>query len=304
MTFAIQVAIDAISLGSFYALAALGIGLLFGVLRLINFAHGDFITIGVYALIVPSLAVVATMFVGAWPWPVLIIAVVAIVVIFALASELLVFRPLRNASPATLMISSFALGYVLQNLILMIYGSRPKAIGLWSELNFPVEIGALRVPQLQLVTIGVTFGLLAALVLFLRKTHYGVQMRAAAEDFRMARLMGVRANLVIGVAFATSGLLASVVSLLYVTQVGMLTPQMGIQPALIGFVATVVGGLGSLLGATIGGFFIGALTVTLQILLPLELRPFRDAFVFSILFMVLLVRPGGLIVVPWAKERI
>jgi branched-chain amino acid transport system permease protein len=79
---------------------------------------------------------------------------------------------------------------------------------------------------------------------------------------------------------------------------------MGIQPALIGFVATVVGGLGSLLGATIGGFFIGALTVTLQILLPLELRPFRDAFVFSILFMVLLVRPGGLIVVPWAKERI
>jgi branched-chain amino acid transport system permease protein len=201
-------------------------------------------------------------------------------------------------------VASFAVSFFLQNAVMMAYGGNTVGVNFAPALTRSLEFAGLRIPYLQIVTLGTTVALVAGLAIFLKRTRFGAQMRAAAEDFRMARLMGVRANLVIGVAFATSGLLASVVSLLYVTQVGMLTPQMGIQPALIGFVATVVGGLGSLLGATIGGFFIGALTVTLQILLPLELRPFRDAFVFSILFMVLLVRPGGLIVVPWAKERI
>jgi len=120
----------------------------------------------------------------------------------------------------------------------------------------------------------------------------------------MARLLGVKANRIIAVAFAGSGLLAGVVSLLYVAQIGALTPQLGLQPAVVGFVATVIGGLGSLAGAAIGGFVIGSLTVLIEMALPPELRPFRDAVLYSVLFALLLVRPRGIIILPWAKERV
>ena len=139
--------IDALALGSLYALAALGIGLIFGVLRLINFAHGDYITVGAYSLIIPSTQVMAQEMLGALPWPLLIIAVTAVVVILALLSELIVFRPLRAASAATLMIASFALGFVIQYTLLLFYSGRPKAFGLWPELTQVVEFVGLRVPH-------------------------------------------------------------------------------------------------------------------------------------------------------------
>lgn len=134
MAYFIQTLIDALSLGSLYALAALGIGLLFGILRLINFAHGDYITIGAYSLIVPSTAATATVFIGGWNAMALIVAVCVIVVAAALLSDRFVFRFLRRAHPATLMVASFALGYTIQNIVLMIYGSRPKSVGLWPSL--------------------------------------------------------------------------------------------------------------------------------------------------------------------------
>lgn len=249
----LQNLIDALSLGSLYALVALGIGLLFGILRLVNFAHGDFITIGAYALIVPSLDVTAQVFIGGWGWYVMIPAIGAIVVVVALLSDLAVFRPLRRASAPTLMIASFAVSYLIQNGILMGYGARPKAVNLWSGLNEQIMVGALRVPLLQLVTIAVTLALMAALTLFLKRTALGVQMRAAAEDFRMAQYLGVRGNLVIGVAFAISGVLAAAVSLLYLSQSGSLSPVMGVPLALFAFVAVVIGGMGSLQGAVVGG---------------------------------------------------
>ena len=154
MAFTLQIIIDALSLGSFYALAALaalGIGLLFGVLRLINFAHGDFITVGAFALIVPSLAAESTMFIGNFHFIPLIVTIIVIVVVLALISEFAVFKPLRDASPATLMIGSFALGYIIQNLIIMFYGGRPKAVGLWSSLNQGITLmEGVQVPQLQM----------------------------------------------------------------------------------------------------------------------------------------------------------
>jgi branched-chain amino acid transport system permease protein len=304
MVEALQYAIDALSLGSLYALAALGIGLLFGVLRLINFAHGDFISIGAYALIVPSLNVMATMYIGALPWPGMVAAVVVVVILVALVSEAVVFRPLRAASPATMMIGSFALSFVIQYVLLLIYGSRPKAVDLWSILSQQIAIGGVRIQQLQLVTIVVTALLLAAIALFLHKTRFGVEMRAAAEDFRMARLLGVRANLVIALAFALSGGLAAVVSLLYLTQSGILTIQMGVPLMLFAFIATVVGGMGSLLGAVVGGFTVGILSVALQVLLPSGLRSFRDAFVFLLVIAILLWRPTGLVQARAIKERV
>src|ERR1700733_5720013 len=163
----LQNVIDALSLGSLYALVALGIGLLFGILRLINFAQGDYITIGCYALILPSTDVTARMLIGAWSWPALIPAICLIVIVAALLTDALIFRPLRRASAPTLMIASFAVSYVIQNGILMIYGARPKAANLWAGLDTPIMFGELRVPLLQVITIVATLVLMGALTLFL-----------------------------------------------------------------------------------------------------------------------------------------
>ncbi len=300
----IQNLIDAVALGSIYALVALGVGLLFGILRLINFAHGDYITIGAYALIVPSADVTARLLIGDWPWPVLIPTICLIVVIAALLTDAAVFRPLRRATSPTLMIASFAVSYIIQNGVLMAYGSRPKSVDLWSGANSQVFIGDLRVPMLQLITLAVTLVLMVAVTLFLRRTSYGIQMRAAAEDFRMAQYLGVRGNVVIGIAFALSGILAGVVSLLYTTQSGSLSHVMGVPLALFAFVAVVVGGMGSLVGAVVGGFVIGIIVTMLQAYLPPDLRAFRDAFAFAFVILVLLVRPAGLVPSRSTFERV
>lgn len=304
MTTFLQNLIDALSLGSIYALAALGIGLLFGILRLINLAHGEFITLGAYALIVPSAADVAVLMIGGWHWSLLIPTIGIIVVVVAVLSDLLLFRPLRTASTPTLMTASFALSYLIQNAILIVYGARPKSVDLWSALGEPVHLGGLSVPRLNLVIVAVTMVLMLGLTLFLKRSQYGAQMRAAAEDFRMARHLGVKADLVIGIAFAISGLLAAVASLLFVTQTGLLTQTMGQSIALYAFVATVVGGMGSLLGGVIGGFLIGLTVVMLQAYLPPDLRGFRDAFAFGLIIFVLVARPSGLIRSKGLVERV
>ena len=296
--------IDALTLGSLYALVALGIGLLFGILRLVNFAHGDFITVGAYALIVPSANVVAQMLVGAWNLLLMIPAICLIVVIVALLTDALVFRPLRRATSTTLMIASFAVSYVIQNGLIVIYGARPKAVDLWPAIGQQLELGPLRMPLQQVVTISVTLALMITLTLFLKRTSYGVQMRAAAEDFRMAQYLGVRANFVIGLAFAISGVLAAAVSLLFLSQTGSLATTMGVPLALFGFVAVVIGGMGSLVGAVVGGFVVGFIVTMLQAYLPPDLRSFRDAFAFTLVILILLLRPDGLIKTKTLMERV
>jgi branched-chain amino acid transport system permease protein len=304
MTGLVQNAIDAIALGSLFALVALGIGLIFGIMRLINFAHGDFIMLGAYALIVPSSAVTATLLIGAWPTPLLVGAICLLVVLVALASERLAFRPLRAAAPSVLLITSFALSFFFEHLVIMIYGGRPKAVNLWSGLAEPIILAGVRIPKLQLITIAVTIVLLLLLVLFLKRTPMGIAMRAASEDFRMARLLGVRANRVIAAAFAISGFLAAVVSLLLVAQTGVLSYQMGVPFVLFAFVATVVGGMGSLAGAVLGGFIVGVASVFFQVALPIDWRPNRDVWVYGMILLILLLRPSGLIKVRSVTERV
>ncbi|MBN8995060.1 MAG: branched-chain amino acid ABC transporter permease [Rhizobiales bacterium] len=300
----VQTLINAISLGSIYALVALGIGLLFGVLKVINFAHGDFITIGAFALIIPSSQAAAEMGIGLMPWPLVIAGVAAVVVLTALAAEFLVFRPLRGADSATVMIASFALGYFLQSSLLLVFGSRPKSVNLWSQLNVPVVLGGAETSLLQIIIIAATALLIAGLGFLMRYTSVGLAMRAAAENFRMARLVGVRANLVIGAAIALSGILAAAVSLLIVVQTGVLSYRMGVPLMIFGFVATVIGGMGSLLGSAVGGFAVGIVSVLAQTFLPESARPFRDAVVFSVVFLVLMLRPKGLIGGGQRGERI
>jgi branched-chain amino acid transport system permease protein len=304
MTLVLQALIDAVSLGSIYALTALGIGLIFGILRLINFAHGDFITIGAYSLILPSAAVVATPSLGAWPVYLLVPAVIAVVVVVALATERVAFRPLRQASMASLLVASFAVSYILQHVILLIYSGRPKAVNVGMNLAQSINFAGLRVPAIELVSIGAALVLLGGLGLFLRHTNYGVQMRAAAEDFQMARFLGVRANFVIALAFAISGMLAAVVSLILVTQSGVLSVQMGLGVVMMAFVATVIGGMGSLVGAAVGGFVVGVGSGILQAALPDDMKLVREAFVFGFVILLLLVRPHGIIVTRTARERV
>jgi len=304
MQYVIQVAVDSLSLGSLYALAALGIGLIFGVMRLINFAHGELITIGAYSLIVPSIAAIPTVFIGNWPWPLLVGAVVAIVVVAAMVMERIVFRPIRGADPATLLIASFSLSYFLQYMMLLIYGGRPKGIDVGSSLTKPIEFGSVAIARLDLLTIASTAALMVALGAFMKWSNIGIQIRAATQDFRMARMLGVKANMVISGAFGVSGMLAGIVSLLLVSRVGSLEPRLGVNMALYGFVSTVVGGMGSLTGPVAGGFLVGIASGVIQAVLPESIRPTRDAFVFAIVILLLLLRPEGLVRLRSSRERV
>jgi branched-chain amino acid transport system permease protein len=294
MASATQNVIDALAQGSLYALFALGIALIFGVMRLVNFAHGELIMCGGYVLIV----------VGGPPLVVRILATVAIVVLVALAMERVAFRPVRGANPATLLVTSFAVSYALQNLAILIFGSVPRSTNLSRTLNQSITIGSLQVPNLDLVTIVVTVVLLAGLAAFLQRTTLGTQMRAAAEDFAMARLLGIRANLVIAIAFGISGLLAAIAAVLLVAQTGTVTATMGFTPVIFAFSATILGGLGSVTGSVLGGFAVGALGVIFQVVLPLSIRPYRDAFLFAAVILMLVLRPQGFIVARATVTRV
>ena len=193
---------------------------------------------------VPSATQVATPFIGTWDAAFLVIAVMAIVAALALLSERFAFRPLRDAEPATLLISSFAVSYLLQNIILLVHGGRPKSIDLWPRLTVPVHVGQQQVPLVDLITIVVCLSALAFVACFLKFTRLGIEIRAASENLRMASLLGIRSDRVIGLAFAISGILAAITALLIVVKTGKLDYRLGVPVTIVGFMATVVGGMG------------------------------------------------------------
>jgi len=304
MTAALQIFFDALSLGSLYALGALGIALIFGVMRLVNFAHGDYIAFCVFAMLWPSIDAAAIVFAGQLPAFALIPLILAVGAGISVLSEILVFRRFRNANPATMMIASFALGFVIKYMLLLMYSSRPKSIDLWSNLSLPVVILGARIPLLQVITICITIAVLLLLTAFLKRTRFGLEMRAAAENFTMARMLGVRANRVIMLAFALSGMLAAAVGLILATQTGTVDIQMGASIMLVAFIATVIGGLGSLPGAVVAGFLIGGASSLMQVILPPDTRPFKDAFVYSAVIVTLIWRPNGLFTQKSIKQRV
>ena len=290
----IQHMLDALNVGGLYALIALGIGLIFGIMRLINFAHGELVMAGGYAM-----AVLVSL-----PWPAVVILSLLFLIGLALLIERAAFRPLRGRDPATLLVASFTVSYFLQNLTILWFGSRPIPFTFAQGMSEIVEIAGLRFPLLQFISIGITVLAIAGLALLLKKSALGIQLRAAAEDPVTARLSGIRVNRVIAVAFALSAILAWVVSLIYSVQIGQLSATMGVRPLIIGFVATILGGLGSLVGAAVGGFVIGIASVMLDIFLPAETRPFRDAFLFALVFLLLVARPEGLLRSSALQERV
>jgi branched-chain amino acid transport system permease protein len=209
--------------------------------------------------------------------------------------ERVAFRPLRNAEGDTLLVASFAVSVLLENIILLAFGTVPKGVALPSFFTQQLTIGSLSFPMLDPIAIAITIVMLLLLVTFLRWTDMGLSIRAAAGDFTMARLLGVRANRVIAIAFALSGLLAAPAVLVFMGTTGITTPTVGDVPILAAFAAVIIGGIGSLSGALVGGYLFGIITVALQALLPIGLRSYRDAFVFLVVLAVLAVRPEGLI---------
>ena len=280
----IQIAIDALSLGSFYAVVALGIALIFGVMQLINLAHGELIMVGGYTIVL----------IGDAPWPLLVAGPILAGAAMALLMERSAFRPVRGASVETLLVTSFAVSFLLQNTTILVIGALPRAAKLPPVVSESFLVGDLRISKLNVITIVAATGLVAALALFLKRTELGIQMRAAATDFEMARLLGVRANSVIALSFVISGMLAGAVAFLFVAQVGIVTPRFGLSLVIIGFVSMVIGGIGSLPGAAAGGLLLGAMTTLLQAYLPADIRPYRNAFLFAIVIALLLFRPQGL----------
>jgi branched-chain amino acid transport system permease protein len=290
----VQHLVDALSLGGLYAMLGLGIALIFGIMRLVNFAHGELVMVGAFAAVV----------VGDAPWAAKLAAVVLVPVGFAVAMERIAFRPVRGAAETTLLVTSFALSYLLQNVALLLFGATPRGIDLSASLGRSLSVGALVIPRVSVAAIAATLVLLAALSFLLLRTSLGVQMRAAAEDYTMARVLGVRTDRLIACAFALSGLLAGASTYLIVVQNGSVYPTMGLSALLVAFIATVLGGLGSLTGAVVGGLVLGLMTVALDAYLPVDLRPYRDAFAYTAVIGLLLWKPQGLIVPRTARTRV
>jgi branched-chain amino acid transport system permease protein len=284
----LQFLVNALSLGGLYALMALGLALVYSILRLVNFAYGELVMIGGYTLLVVGQATTI-------PWLIVATLAISVAVVTSLLLERVAFRPVRRASPTTMLITSFAVSVLLQNAARLFISPRTQAVRIPSFFVENVRVGGLLVAKSNLVTIIVSLVLLVLLTLFLRRTVLGTALRAAADDFVMTRLLGIRANTVIAAAFAISGALAGVVALFWIGRSASVTPQIGLTPVLIAFVASVIGGMGSLAGAALGGYLLGFVTVALNTFLPQSLLDFRQAFVFGVVILVLLFRPQGLV---------
>jgi branched-chain amino acid transport system permease protein len=289
----LQSLIDALALGSQLALVAMGIGLVFGVMRLINFAHGELITAGAYALLLTTdLPVVVS-----------ILVCFAVVIGFSVAMGV-AYQPLRRAAPATSLVATFAVSFLLQSIALLVWGSQGENINFLSKLNQAVEIGDLRIRWVTITTIGGGALLLTAMALFLSRTDLGLQMRAASADFQTARVLGVRARRVIFLAFVLAGALAACVALLVAVQNPLATPTYGFFFVIPGLVGVVVGGMDRLVAATLGGFAIGFATSFVAGRIPTDGRPFLTSYIFGFVIFVLLVRPNGLFSRQRGAERL
>jgi branched-chain amino acid transport system permease protein len=284
----LQTALNALALGSIYALMAVGIGLVFGVLRLVNFAYGQLIMAGAYSLAVTSER--------GWPEWASLLTCFAVVIALSLLMEAALFRPLRDAPPATMLVATFAVAFLLQAVALMKFGSLGRVASIFPGLFDPVASSG-RFATVRWVTVVAIVCAVVAVVgltVLLERTSIGLHMRAAAADFRTARLLGVNANRVITLAVVLSGVLAAAVSVILVVQTPLVVPSFALRDTIIVLVGVVVGGLDRLWTATLGGFSIGVATSVFTDRLPTDATVYVDSFVFGLVIVVLLLRPGGL----------
>lgn len=287
MEYFLQQALNALALGGTYALLGLGLAVVFSVLGLINFAHGELMTLTGYSIFFALAAGIS--------YPLALLLGVLVAALAAVLMERIAFRPVRNASPITMLLTSFAVSTILHVLFQNLISARPKSIPVPDAIIGAVTIGSMQIGMIQLISIAITAISLLGLTLFLKRSLLGIAMRAAAEDFNVARLMGVNANMVISTAFAISGVLAGIAGVLWLFQRGSVDPMMGFLPVLKAFIAVVLGGLGSLSGAVVGGFLLGIIEVALRAYLPDSMLAYRDAISLTLVILVLFFLPQGIV---------
>lgn len=294
MTELVQNLVDGLGRGSIYALLALGIAVIFGVMHLLNFAHGELITVSGYVAYWAFTNNVS------WYWIAPLIIVSAIVT--SLVVEQVAFRWVRGAPDFTMLLTSFGVHFVIQAIFLMYVSASVKSFNRPGWITDTFEVGGVNFESFDIVVIVVTMITLFATSLLLQRTMFGVSLRAAAEDFDAARLMGVKSDRVIRGAFLLSGALAGIAAIFWLMRAGQTTPGAGITPMLKGVLAALIGGLGSLKGAVIGGFALGLAEVLLRSRLPDDVASLTDGVVFVLIALLFIFRPQGIVTVRHAER--
>ena len=304
MQYAISIVLSGISLGGQYALIAIGYTLVYGILRLINFAHGDVFMVAGLSMVYLTTYLSAVLPAG----PAIAISLL-LMIIFTVALGFVIeraaYKPLRQAPRMSVMISAIGVSYLLQNLATYVTGGLPKTYPSLPLLSETITIGGAPTKWVTVVTPFLVIALVVALTQLINHTKVGMAMRAVAKDFETSQLMGIKINNVISMTFVIGSALAAVGSMLYFSNYPGVVPTSGAMPGLKAFVAAVFGGIGSIPGAVIGAFVIGicesiikGLDTILTALIPgyaaLELATFSDAFTFALLIVILVFKPTGL----------
>jgi len=284
-----QQLINAISLGSLYALLALGLAIVYGVLKVLNFAHGSLVAVTGYIMWLISMELEL-------PFAVAIAAGILGATGVSILTERVAFRPLRGSKYAVMLMSSFAVAIIIENLIRLLIDPRPKGLRIPPVFDKVIRIGAFRIGSLSIITLVISLIVMGLLIYFLLRTRWGMALRAAAVDFEVTRLVGVPANRIISLAFAIAGLLAGIAAALWVIRVGGIAPTMGLVPIIKAFVANVIGGLGSLPGAVVGGLILGFFDIFLKAFLPPGVRPYVEAISLVAVVVILYFRPQGIMI--------
>lgn len=276
--------INGLGTGAIYALIALGYTMVYGIVRLINFAHGDILMVGSYTsvLLMVNLGV---------PFPVALVASMLVCVVFGVVIERVAYKPLRGAPRICSLITAIGVSYLLQNSAQLIYSANPRPVPTVFQVA-PLAIGKLNISFVTLITVAVAITLMILLTLFVQKSRMGKAMRAVSEDQGAAQLMGINVNVTISVTFAIGCALAGVGAFLYSMAYPLVFPTMGSMPGLKAFIAAVLGGIGVMPGAMLGGFIMGVAESLTKGFISTQLS---DAVVYGILIVVLLVKPSGLL---------
>ena len=284
-----QQTINALAIGSLYALVSIGLSLIFGILRMANFAHGDMMMVGAFATLLLVHAGV--------PFGVAVLGGVLIGALAGALVERIAYRPVRGSSDVTLLLTSLAVTYILENLGILLFTSSPQNFPLPALLDDVVSMfdGQLIFTRINVLTLAATGVALLFLGWFVTRTTMGLGMRAAAEDLGAANIVGLDVNRLIIVAFVLASGFAGLAGVLWAAQSGVVEPAMGFTPLLKAFIAAIIGGFGSIPGAVLGGFLLGALETMIVAFLPSSITPYRDAIVFALLIAFLLFRPAGIL---------
>lgn len=287
----ISQALNGLQLGAIFALVALGYSMVYGIISLLNFAHGDVIMVGAYAawLIMVNLTALGL--------PIWLISTIAIVIAIAtsvllgMGIEKVAYAPLRQAPRLSLLITAIGVSYLLENLAQLVFGSGGKRVPTIINIG-TIEIGSFSLSGISVITLAVSLVSMAALIILVYKTKMGKAMRAVSEDMGTARLMGVNVNSTISFTFALGSALAGIGAVLYCCAYPQISPTMGSMLGLKAFVAAVLGGIGSIPGAVIGGFAIGMMETIVS---AIGLSTWKDAVVFAVLILVLIIKPTGIL---------